>query len=415
VFVRWGDGRRVHPSLEAGRAGRRLSSERIESPPTSPAGRPPRLASLGMGLEAHPFVSRAISPSVRRPQLDGVRGLAILLVLVAHVVGLNGAGLAGVLLFFVLSGYLITSLLLREHEDRGRLDFRAFFVRRGLRLLPALVAFLVLYLVAVSTGRFGTSFKEATRGVALGLLYLTDFALGLGRGWVPDLAHLWSLAVEEHFYLLWPVALSMLLLRNGARGLLRPVVLLICLGAGLRVGSVAFALLAHPLYIYALPTTWIDSLLTGAVLAVIMRSGRAGALRQLAGRPVVMWGALGTVVLYAAWPGVDITLFTYVLGMPLLNAAGAILICGVELPGGGALRRVAGSSGLRWLGIHSYGLYLYNSTCIMLARHSLGHGLGNRFLGLGIALALASLSYAFVERPALRLKDRWGRPTVRSS
>ncbi len=143
-----------------------------------------------------------------RPALDGVRGLAILLVMGAHFgVGLPQGGRIGVTIFFALSGYLITALLLTEHEKTGRVDLKAFWIRRGRRLLPALLvlvaAFLLFHLV-----RGG--FRQAVPAALITVFYLANYAanfhVNLGL-----LGHTWSLAVEEQFYLWWPLALIALL------------------------------------------------------------------------------------------------------------------------------------------------------------------------------------------------------------
>jgi peptidoglycan/LPS O-acetylase OafA/YrhL len=138
------------------------------------------------------------------PALDGLRGLAVLLVLVAHFVGILGGSL-GVDLFFCLSGFLITTLLLEEFDHSGRVSLRTFYVRRARRLLPALVVLLVVCLAA-STIEGHRQFAVA----AMTGLYTGNIVQAF---WQPvsvagsGLAHLWTLAEEEQFYLLWPVML----------------------------------------------------------------------------------------------------------------------------------------------------------------------------------------------------------------
>jgi peptidoglycan/LPS O-acetylase OafA/YrhL len=345
----------------------------------------------------------------RRPHLDGLRGLAIALVLVAHVAGLNGAGLVGVLLFFVLSGYLITGLLLREHRQTGRVDLRQFYVRRALRLLPALLFFLTLFVVTVSIADLVPP-GEAWRGVGLGLTYTTNFALGLQWGYVPELAHLWTLAVEEQFYLAWPLLLLWLLRRPGGVSVSR-VGLLIIAGACLRVLSVAFTTV-YPVYVYAMPTTWIDCLLVGALLALVLERGadvrpseRSGWL--ISALPVL---SLAVLVAFGLDPGTYESTATYVTGIPLMAVAGGALIWALEVVRASAWRRVFGHPVARWLGTLSYGLYLYNSACILIVAQVMGEGLAARVVGLGAAVVLAVFSYAAVERPALALKARVGGP-----
>jgi peptidoglycan/LPS O-acetylase OafA/YrhL len=339
--------------------------------------------------------------------LDGVRGLAILLVLIAHVVGLNGAGLTGVLLFFVLSGYLITGLMLREQGSTGRINLGSFFVRRALRLLPALFAFLALYLVVVGMGGVETTMAEAWWGAALAATYLTDVFLSLQSGYTPDLAHLWSLAVEEHFYLFWPLVVTLTLIRRGLGGLFKATVALLVLGALLREATLIFALKVHPVFVYASPTTWIDSLFSGALLAQMEHGRRCAGLRRVAARPFAQLLALAVLLGYAVWPGADQASFTYALGIPLLNAAAVTVLCGLsETQTSSLLSPTLSQPWIRWFGRVSYGLYLYNSACIMLVRHVAGSGWVERVVGLCIAAALATASFVVVERPALRLKAR---------
>ena len=127
--------------------------------------------------------------------LDGIRGLAIILVVIAHAFPetFAGGGAPGVSLFFVLSGFLITSLLLGEIETSGRIDLKKFFGRRALRLAPALIVYLSVAAIA-----------EGWSSVWPSLLYLGNYAQIAGSD-VGVNVHTWSLAVEEHFYLLWPV------------------------------------------------------------------------------------------------------------------------------------------------------------------------------------------------------------------
>jgi len=149
-----------------------------------------------------------------RPSLDGVRGVAIACVVLNHTVGYPGMGFTGVDLFFVLSGFLITTLLLEEHAQNGRVSLGNFYRRRALRLLPALVAFLAVFLVyaAVRGPVRGMNFDEALFGVAAGLGYFTNIAMGFEDNAIPfELRHLWSLAIEEHFYIVWPPVLFLVL------------------------------------------------------------------------------------------------------------------------------------------------------------------------------------------------------------
>jgi peptidoglycan/LPS O-acetylase OafA/YrhL len=345
--------------------------------------------------------------TARRPHLDGVRGLAIALVVIAHVLGFTGAGLVGVLVFFVLSGYLITGLLLREHERRGTLDLRQFYVRRGLRLLPALTVFLALFVLASLVVEVGLTGAEVLRGVVMGLTYTTDFALGLKLDYTPPLAHLWTLAVEEHFYLIWPLAL-MLMLRRG-RLAVAPLVIIALAGAVLRSLTVAIAPV-YPLYLYALPTTWIDPLMCGVLLAVHRHQtqgapGPAPAHLRIA--PVLALAALFAAALH---PGTYVMAATYLIGIPALAMVTAWLIWSLEDSPASLFSRAFSLPALRYAGAISYALYLYNSASILIIGDLWEESLLARAAGLLVAVLLAVASYHWVEIPALRLKARLGAP-----
>ena len=146
-----------------------------------------------------------------RPALDGLRGIAILAVLAFHsrAFFLEG-GFIGVDLFFVLSGFLITVLLVQEKAKHGRIDFKAFYIRRALRLLPAMLGLLTALWVAtlVLGDRFATDAALMGKVMAVTLAYVPNWVLAFDLGaWPSALTHVWSLAIEEQFYLLWPALL----------------------------------------------------------------------------------------------------------------------------------------------------------------------------------------------------------------
>lgn len=347
----------------------------------------------------------ALQPRV--PALDGVRGLAIALVLLAHVGGVDGAGLVGVLVFFVLSGYLITWLLIGEHDRNGGIALRDFYWRRVARLLPGLVAFLAAFVLVAGVFDVGVTRSDALHGVIQGLTYVTDFTLGLQAGYVPELAHLWSLAVEEQFYLVWPLALIALLRGWGQGRRLRLLVTVTVMAAVLRIVTMAVAP-ALGLFIYALPTTWVDALLIGALCAVLRKDESVAAQRlaTFAKRGDVLVVALALIAAFALVPGSYRWTGTYLVGIPLLSAATGIVILGIADGKAPSVLSFLGSRPIGSLGVVSYSLYLYNSTCIMLVQRVFGMGLVQRLAGLVLAVTLAYLSYRFIERPVLSLHRR---------
>jgi peptidoglycan/LPS O-acetylase OafA/YrhL len=160
-----------------------------------------------------------------RPALDGMRGIAILAVVIVHATGKTGGAL-GVNMFFVLSGFLITTLLLEEHEATGRISLRGFYERRIRRLLPALVAMLLGYIALAAA--MGRSEEAAARGSLLTLTSLGNIAdaWNIGGGLPSPIFHTWSLGLEDQFYLLWAPILAILIVRYGRPALALGVAML---------------------------------------------------------------------------------------------------------------------------------------------------------------------------------------------
>ncbi len=197
----------------------------------------PRPQRVAGGLSAVPYL----------PGLDGMRALAVIAVMIYHAnsAWLSG-GVLGVEVFFVISGYLITLLLMAEREQTGRVDLVAFWGRRARRLLPAL--FLMLFLLLTYSMIFKSSVLGKLRGdLIAALAYVTNwYQIWVGQGYTASndfvpLRHLWSLAVEEQFYLVWPIVM-MLMLRNGTRRVAMTAGWLVIAALGV---AVATAVLHH--------------------------------------------------------------------------------------------------------------------------------------------------------------------------
>ena len=309
-----------------------------------------------------------------RPELDGLRGIAIALVIGSHaqIPGFGGGAAAGVTLFFVLSGYLITSLLVAERDRLGRIDLRAFYVRRALRLLPALYTVTIVVLVGYALGLWAN--VPATASGIVGMLaYVGNWtaAAGFSSG---VLGHTWSLAVEEQFYILWPLALIL-----GLRYADRRIVAVVAL-------AVAVAVLPWRLHVATTTAgyrtflgtdTNADSLLLGCAIAILQP--RLSKLTGLA-------GIVGLLVVSELWRSSADTVPMFSLGA--VTSALAVAACPTLL----AWRPLV------YLGRISYGLYLWHHLLIW-------SGIPWPVVLLG-AMAIASVSYRYVERPFLRLKDR---------
>jgi peptidoglycan/LPS O-acetylase OafA/YrhL len=357
------------------------------------------------------------------PALDGLRAVAVLAVIAYHLnFGWAQGGYLGVDLFFVLSGYLITSLLAGEWGRSGRIRLGSFWARRARRLLPAVV--LVLLVLALYAGLGGPGLDRSTlRPDALTTLfysanwhqvfthqsYFTQFASA------SPLRHTWSLAIEEQFYLVWPLALLAVLV--AARGSRR--VALVATGL-LAAGSAALmAVLYHPgvdpSRVYYGTDTRAFELLVGAGLAIVLarrppvhrRAGR-GAL-QVAG--LVSMGALVYgLVAVAGPPG-----WLYRGGLFGATVLVAVVIASVVQPRPGLLGAVLSLPPLVWLGVISYGLYLWHWPVLVLATESTTgvSGYPLKALQVGLTVALATASYYVVERPIRRARfSGWRRRSV---
>jgi peptidoglycan/LPS O-acetylase OafA/YrhL len=341
--------------------------------------------------------------------LDGVRGVAILLVIGAHYVSpvVSGGNIVGVQLFFVLSGFLITSLLLVEQARTQTISLRLFYVRRALRLLPAFYAMVLLYLLLVAV--LGDKLQEdpgtAAASVGLASVYVFNFASAFGVKPALELGPLWTLSVEEQFYLVWPALLMALLARRtSARALVTGLV--VAIGLLWIARPITWELLGLRIYEYT--HTWADSLLAGVLLAVLVHHGWTARSRLFAvlatGRAqLAAWAVVGV----AALLGLKTSALTYAVGLPILACAMATIVWGSASAPQGAAARLLGHRLLVWVGVLSYSLYLYN----LLIRYALEAVIGDRpvlllLVGVPLTFACAAASRVFVEEPALRLKDR---------
>jgi len=335
-----------------------------------------------------------------QPALDGVRAVAVVLVLLFHLgVPWMRAGYLGVSLFFTLSGFLISSLLLAEHSEQGSVSFRAFYARRARRLLPASL----LVVAAVVVARLFGAFPDVPglRADLLGaLLQVHNWVQIAGSSSYGDLfsgaaafvspvEHFWSLAIEEQFYLLWPAVLVVLCRRRG--GSRRPVLTL-------TLGSFALAPLIGlwfgPDVAYWSTVSRLAELLVGASVAVVLHSGVSvpNGLRHAA------VPALGLVVACSAlFPSGSGPAFSGWL-WPFALVSGLLLL---SLQVDGPVRRLLSMRAPVAVGKVSYGLYLVHWPVFTLMRQ---HGwaldrLGPAVLAVSITVAVTTASYVVLERP----------------
>lgn len=345
------------------------------------------------------------------PAIDGLRALAVTAVLLYHsALGLLPGGFLGVEVFFVISGYLITSLLIADRAKHGNVSLFGFWKRRARRLLPA--AFTVIVATLVYSVVFLPGEVAALRGNALAgfgyasnwyqIFHSQSYFESLGR---PSLLnHLWSLGVEEQFYIVWPIVFSLFLARIRRRYAFG---LIIC-------GAIASSALmfykfdpaGDPSRIYYGTDTRASGLLIGAALAFAWQAGNlAKANRFLRWTPDVC-GILALAALTAMTVLIHETdALLYRGGFAIVGLATAVLIAAAVHPDSRILRNVLGRQPLLWLGTRSYSIYLWHWPVFMLTRPGFDIEAGEVpvfALRLVITASLAELSYRLVEMPVRR-------------
>ncbi len=331
--------------------------------------------------------------------LDGVRALAVLMVLMGHAAKLpqfpgtlkdllvfDIAGL-GVSIFFVLSGFLITTLLVDERSRRGRVSLRDFYLRRTIRIFPAAYLYIACAVAAAALGWVALRPGDVLHA----LTYTTNYHHD--RGWT--MGHLWSLAVEEQFYLLWPL----LFLWSGRRALFAAGGIVVLVPV---VRVLAWAL--WPASHEGIDEEFqyvADALATGCFAALLVQ--RVGAERLARAIPGYAYPVAALVALTAAsfseWPS-----FYLPVGTTLVNAGIAVCVLGVVFRVSLGVDRVLNCRAAVFVGTISYSLYLWQQVFlgqqVQLARDMLP-------LAVALPFVVASASYFGVERPMLKLRERF--------
>lgn len=354
-----------------------------------------------------------------QPALDGLRGAAVLAVVLYHgEFGIAGRQLAlggflGVDAFFVLSGYLITSLLLAEYRTSGTIKLGAFWSRRARRLLPAMfvgLGLVILYslffakpdnLEQIRWDGIATLFYVSNwRFVFAETSYFTQFMFK------SPLQHMWSLAIEEQWYLIWPlIVLGVLRWRKSIRAVF-------WVSFGLGIASVFWMAYkwsqlapgADPSRVYFGTDTRAQSLLVGAALGAAVAGGlKTTTLRSQTFAGWLGLGVAGMLLIY--WVRTpDSAEWIYSGGFLFLALGVAYLIFASTQPGGGMtnpIRSGLSFAPLRWLGLISYGIYIYHWPLFMILNSERVHLSGMRLLVVRIiaTLGLATLSYLYLEKP----------------
>ena len=330
------------------------------------------------------------------PALDGLRGVAIMLVILshAHVPMFDGA-FFGVDLFFVLSGFLITSLLLVEFNQHGKLDYWRFYRRRFFRLMPALALFLLAYCIFAPL--IWPELTDVYTDSLVSILYLADYGIAFFDS--PDtILHMWSLSVEEHFYLIWP-PLLVLLLRHATPGKVwRSIALLWLLAWAWRV---MWVLQGQQFYeIFFRFDTRATGLLAGALLAALMIEKPAFTQHIKTHFAHLMWFPLAVPLLMEmAWDNQQ----AMVWGITIVECAALVVLMAVQKQSGLVYDMLCAPALLK-LGKLSYGIYLWHYPVVRYLRAEFSWPVVV-VLGLIISVALSALSFYTLERWALRIRD----------
>lgn len=339
-----------------------------------------------------------------RPELDGIRAVAVLAVLVFHVAQpARFAGFVGVDVFFVLSGYLITTILLRELEASSRVALGRFYLRRLLRLYPALLVVLVVtfgFAEKMSGGSVATQAKDTL----VAATYTANLYQTYRHHWLGGLSHTWSLALEEQYYLVWPIVLA-LALRAGARRAQLALVLGVAalVTAAIHVTDFSYGAVSYPIQSTS------TGLLAGSALALV------------AGQIVHWWRPALLTGFGIALLAVELVTFSLTTAVPAgwytpaAVVATTLVLAGTTGRRDGLAHRWLSIPLAVWLGRISYGIYLWHYPVLRIVTGYVDLPKGVLFvLVLAVTLALAAASHRFVEAPFLRLKsklDRRGAPS----
>jgi peptidoglycan/LPS O-acetylase OafA/YrhL len=366
--------------------------------------------------------ARGASPAAGRRvgSLDGIRGLALVAVLIYHAdASWLPGGFLGVEMFFVLSGFLLTSLLLDEHRRTGAIDHVAYALRRVKRIVPGL--FMLLTVLAVvgffladeDAHRLGRDLVSSVFGLTNWHL-IRDGSSYFGQtGRPPLVRHLWSIAVEVQAYLVVPFVASFIAKRSRQ-------IAIATLGSGVAVSAILLGVLARTsstTRAYFGTDTRIGAILAGALIAVVLTQQRGPVKLRLSGRALAIMTCAGAAALAFLFVVTnDRSGFLYPAGFLIAQGATALLLVAASRSLEAA--QVLSYPPLRWLGTRSYGIYLWHWPVVALVRPGVDVDWSPIFTALftiAVGIALGALSYRFVEQPFINARrSPWPAPQIRA-
>ncbi len=346
-----------------------------------------------------------------QPALDGVRALAVAAVVLFHaeVSGFTG-GYLGVSMFFTLSGYLITSLLVHEHDSMGRIALGEFYRRRVRRLLPASAVCLGLVALAGTVSNVFDGVVDLRKQLVGSVLQVANWVFLIGDGSYQELfqrasgtssplEHFWSLAIEEQFYWVWPPAMVAILSRS--RNVRSRIIVVALIAIGFSVSAPVIAAVWGPDAAYWSTPTRIAEILIGALLAVVL-AGRTVDRRLSVVAPVSLLALAACIVTFPSSGGP-----AYHGALPLVAVASAGLVLGLQIPS--ALGTLLSRAPLVWLGRISYGVYLFHWPIFVILDEQRTNldGIVLLAVRIGLSLGAAQISYVLIERP-IRTANAFG-------
>jgi peptidoglycan/LPS O-acetylase OafA/YrhL len=409
---------------------------------TAPVGAAPITDGTGTKLPVHGFfrahvwhpLAETVGEAYRKqyyplgytPALDGLRGLMTVGIIVAHVQLWLAPGVVVFMdIFFVMSGYFITSLLLRDIQRHGGIRYGEFYRRRFARILPPFLVMVLAYLLYRSI--FLPPFRDALVDALIAFTYIENWWKAFDLPGAQFMFHTWSLAIEEQFYLLWPITLALLVRIYGVRWRLVFV-----------IGAIALAVWGWRIWLttttdprfwrlYAGLDTHADALMVGCALGVALKLAPAGAYPKV-GRflPKLAWpfivGSLATMM-FVSW-GVNPPSSTEVIAGRTFYFNVGIMVCGA-LPGamlitlllrtsGTVLHRILERPEIVFLGKIFYGMYLWHYPILKMLLIGTPD-LVRFFVGFPLTVLLATLSYAYIERHFMRVRSAPAQPVAAGS